>query len=74
MQLHILCDLHLEFGQIEIPATHADVIILAGDVSVGTKGAAWALHQFPSTPVIYIMGNHEFYHYQKLLIMLSITR
>jgi len=62
MRLHILCDLHLEFGPVEIPATNADVVILAGDTHVGTKGAAWALHQFPTTPVIYVMGNHEFYH------------
>ena len=62
MRLHILCDLHLEFGPVEIPATNADVVILAGDMHVGTKGAAWALQQFPTTPIIYLMGNHEFYH------------
>jgi predicted phosphodiesterase len=62
MRLHILCDLHLEFGPVEIPATNADVVILAGDMHVGTKGATWALQQFPTTPIIYLMGNHEFYH------------
>jgi hypothetical protein len=39
MLLHILCDLHLEFGPVEIPATNADVVILAGDTHVGTRGA-----------------------------------
>jgi predicted phosphodiesterase len=48
---------------VDIPATNADVVVLAGDTHVGTRGAAWALHQFPTTPIIYVMGNHEFYHY-----------
>jgi len=62
MRLHILCDLHLEFGPVEIPATNADVVVLAGDTHVGTKGCSWALHQFPSTRIIYVLGNHELYH------------
>jgi len=63
MRLHILCDLHLEFGPVEIPATDADVVILAGDTHVGIKGCTWARRQFPSTPILYVLGNHEFYHH-----------
>ncbi|HTD65141.1 MAG TPA: metallophosphoesterase, partial [Candidatus Limnocylindria bacterium] len=32
MRLHILCNLHLEFGPAKIPTTDADVVVLAGDI------------------------------------------
>ena len=35
MKLHLLNDLHIEFGDFAPPATDADVVILAGDISVG---------------------------------------
>jgi hypothetical protein len=41
MRLHVLGDLHLEFGSIDIPPTAADVVVLAGDIDVGTKGLPW---------------------------------
>jgi len=37
------------------------VIVLAGDIHVGDRGLYWAREQFPRTPVIYVLGNHEFY-------------
>jgi len=37
MRLHILDDLHLEFGTAKIPATDADVVVLAGDVHLGRE-------------------------------------
>lgn len=61
MRLHILSDLHLEFEGYTPDRTKADVVILAGDIDVGSKGIQWAKRQFPKQPVIYIMGNHEFY-------------
>lgn len=62
MRLHILSDLHLEFGKIKLPEVDADVTVLAGDISVGLMGIEWALQTFPwHRPVIYVMGNHEFY-------------
>jgi predicted phosphodiesterase len=63
MRLHILCDLHLEFGTTKIPPTEADVIVLAGDIHLGREGRRWARSQFPGKPVIYILGNHEFYRH-----------
>ncbi|HZM03788.1 MAG TPA: metallophosphoesterase [Candidatus Saccharimonadales bacterium] len=68
MRLHVLGDLHLEFGGIELPPTNADVVILAGDTHVGAKGCSWALQQFPTTPIVYLCGNHEFYHHTLGLI------
>src|ERR1019366_10634850 len=61
MRLHILSDLHLEFEPFAPPAVEADVVILAGDVSTGRNGLKWALKTFPDRPVIYVLGNHEFY-------------
>jgi predicted phosphodiesterase len=63
MRLHILSDLHLEFGAAEIPATDADVVVLAGDIHLGRQGRQWARNQFPGKPVVYVLGNHEFYHH-----------
>lgn len=63
MRLQILSDLHLEFGMGSIPATGADVVVLAGDIHVGREGLRWARKQFPKTPVVYVLGNHEFYRH-----------
>ena len=63
MRLHILSDLHLEFGQVDIPPTEADVVVMAGDIHLGPNGCRWARKQFPDQPVIYVPGNHEYYHH-----------
>jgi predicted phosphodiesterase len=61
VRLHVLSDLHLEFASFEPPAVAADVIVLAGDTSTGTRGLAWAINAWPDQPVLYVPGNHEFY-------------
>lgn len=61
MRLHILSDLHNEFGQIDIEPVHCDAVILAGDTNVGMKGANWALDTIEDVPIIYVTGNHEYY-------------
>ncbi|MBK8973431.1 MAG: metallophosphoesterase [Hahellaceae bacterium] len=38
-----------------------DLIILAGDIFTGTRGVTWAQQTFPDKPVLYVLGNHEFY-------------
>jgi Calcineurin-like phosphoesterase len=68
MKLHILNDLHIEFEDFEPPATDADVVVLAGDIGVGLEGLRWAGDRFPDKPVIYVPGNHEFYHHDLALI------
>ncbi len=72
MKLHILSDLHLEFGLFEPLKTNADVVILAGDINIGTKGIEWAKQHFMQ-PVLYILGNHEYYTkaYPKLITELK---
>ena len=68
MKLHILNDLHIEFEDFTPPETDADIVILAGDIGVGTGGLQWAEAQFQDRPVIYVPGNHEFYHHDIALI------
>lgn len=63
LRLHVLSDLHLEFAALprrQVAAVPCDVHILAGDIGVGLLGLDWALATF-TRPVIYVMGNHEFY-------------
>ena len=61
MRIHVLSDLHLEFGPIELPKVDADLIILAGDVHTKLNGIRWIRDNIPETPVIYLAGNHEYY-------------
>lgn len=68
MKLHVLNDLHIEFAKFEPPATDADVVVLAGDIGVGLEGLYWAEACFAGKPVIYVPGNHEFYHHDITLI------
>ncbi|QIF05885.1 metallophosphoesterase family protein [Roseimicrobium sp. ORNL1] len=61
MRIHILSDLHQEFGESDVPEVACDAVILAGDVSTKLNGLKWIRRRFPSVPVIYLCGNHEFY-------------
>jgi len=64
MKILFYSDLHFEFGKwprkIDINEFDADVVVLAGDTGVGLQGLMWALMTIRK-PVIYVMGNHEFY-------------
>src|SRR5262245_10095299 len=68
MRLHIFSDLHLEFAPLEPPDMGADVVILAGDIHLQTRGVGWAAETF-QRPVIYVPGNHEYYggHFKNTL-------
>lgn len=52
---------HLEFGPFQPAATGADGVVLAGDVHTGKSGLRWITETFRDRPVIYVLGNHEFY-------------
>lgn len=60
MKIQIFSDLHREFSKYEITPTDSDVIVLAGDIGVGADGVEWA--KTLGKPVIYVAGNHEYYH------------
>ena len=61
MKIHILSDLPLEFEVFELPEVGADVVVLEGDVDLKHRGLYWAVKTFGEKPVIYVLGNHEFY-------------
>ena len=61
MKLHVLCDLHIEFGDLVVPDVGADAVVLAGDVHVKERGLQWIFDQRFKVPVLYVLGNHEFY-------------
>jgi Icc-related predicted phosphoesterase len=69
MKLLILSDLHIELDPFDIDLSDADVVVLAGDTHVGAKGVQWALENITDIPVIYVLGNHEYYRntYPKLI-------
>lgn len=63
MKVRIYSDLHLEFLKeappLDLPPV--DLVVLAGDIGVGTQGIQWAKSAFKNQPVVYVMGNHEYY-------------
>ncbi|SDC86617.1 metallophosphoesterase [Pedobacter soli] len=61
MRIQIISDLHQEFGFSALNFERADVVILAGDINLGTKGIAWIKAHIPDKPVLYVLGNHEYY-------------
>ncbi len=61
MKVRILSDLHLEFANFDYNYANEDVVILAGDIHVGDKAIAWIKNSIKDLPVIYVLGNHEYY-------------
>jgi Icc-related predicted phosphoesterase len=63
MKVLVLSDLHLEFAPFEpVPDLDFDVVILAGDIHSPAKRAVqWAADRFRDKPVVYLLGNHEYY-------------
>ena len=59
MKLNILSDLHLGVSPLERPLNDADVVVLAGDIGPLRQAALWAMRL--ARPVVYVLGNHEFY-------------
>lgn len=61
MKIHVLSDLHIEFFDFKPSGVAADVVVLAGDILTESYGLGWARDAFPNIPIIYVLGNHEFY-------------
>ena len=63
MKINPVSDLHHEHDTLawRSAPVKSDVVIIAGDSYPGTEGILWAIKNYPSVPVIYIAGNHEFY-------------
>ena len=63
MKIQIMSDLHLEFGPLIIEPLERDLLVLAGDIHVGTKAVDFIEEQTEISRVILVMGNHEYYQY-----------
>lgn len=66
MRLLVLSDLHLEIWRdfapkFDVTVSKPDIVILAGDIHTKARAPSWAASVFPSIPVLYVSGNHEFY-------------
>jgi Icc-related predicted phosphoesterase len=61
MKIQVISDLHQEFGFMDLSFEGADLVILAGDINLGTKGIEWIKSTITDVPVIYVLGNHEYY-------------
>ena len=66
LRCKLISDIHVEFGfdYTLIKNRGEDVLVLAGDVGVGTKMTAPVLQYFSEVfpHVVYVFGNHEFYN------------
>lgn len=60
MKILIYSDLHNEFDRFQPPLAKVDLVVLAGDIDLQTRGVLWANDCF-DCPVIYCCGNHELY-------------
>lgn len=69
MKIQLLSDLHVEFEPSAYQQTDCDVVVLAGDIHTKTRGIEWAIKNIPDAPVLYVLGNHEYYGktYPKLI-------
>lgn len=61
MKIQVISDLHQEFGTTDLFFDNSDIVVLAGDVNLGTKGIDWIKIHIPNKPIIYVLGNHEYY-------------
>lgn len=77
MKIAYISDLHNEFlreAGLPVPDIElhepADVLVLAGDIDVQEYGAQYAVRQseYLGLPVIYVLGNHEFYQADSLSV------
>ena len=75
MKIQIASDLHLENWQRDLPQPvyqfdsdrHRDLLILAGDITTGSRqwGMPFIRRELDISPVIFVPGNHEYYHATK---------
>jgi len=63
VRLQVVSDLHVEFGTFELPAVEADVVVLAGDVGLGTASVGLARKWSDGRPVLFVAGNQEYYRH-----------
>jgi Icc-related predicted phosphoesterase len=68
VKIQLISDVHVEFDRegspYELPEVDRDVLVIAGDLGEGINGIEFLNRELERSPVIYVLGNHEFYrHY-----------
>lgn len=68
MKIKLLSDLHTEFYPYKIEYSGEDILVLAGDIALKMQKVVEIVMEYFSiaplgTKVIYITGNHEYYHH-----------
>lgn len=59
-RIHVISDVHLEFGPYELPADlDFDILVASGDIGPVEDAVRWLAKC--GKPVVYVMGNHEYY-------------
>ena len=73
MKIQLYSDLHIEFEAFKPKTDDADVLVFAGDIEIGLKGVKWLESLNTNKPMIYVLGNHEYYKqtYPKLITKLK---
>lgn len=64
LKIRYLSDLHREMTNYQpriVESVGEDLIVLAGDIGMGVGGIEWAKQAFADRPVVYVLGNHEYY-------------
>ncbi|MCY4127799.1 MAG: metallophosphoesterase [Gammaproteobacteria bacterium] len=65
MKIQIASDLHLEFdggsNARRLSPVDRDLLVLAGDISVGRGALSFISEQLQISEVVYVPGNHEYY-------------
>lgn len=63
MKIKPISDLHSEGWDFKYSSDGEDVLVLAGDIGVGSKTISFIKSNFPKDlPIVFVPGNHEFYH------------
>jgi Icc-related predicted phosphoesterase len=63
MKIQLASDLHLEFKgpYFDFNTVEKDVLVLAGDIHLGSKADEFIMTHLRKTDVVYLLGNHELY-------------
>jgi Icc-related predicted phosphoesterase len=72
MRIRVMSDLHNEFGHRKIEKCDYDILVAAGDIDVGSMGAKYLMNL--NKPVIYVPGNHEYYHHDIIEVDQDISK
>jgi Icc-related predicted phosphoesterase len=67
LRVQLISDVHVEFDRgkkpFQLPEVERDVLVVAGDLGEGEAGTDFLFRELERSPVIYVLGNHEFYHH-----------